>query len=66
MTTYQNYSTDNTDGYNAVQLAILNQMFRDECVERGINPCDPDSDENFLEYISERVLRAYDTSRGLT
>ena len=66
--TYNHFSMDNTEGYDAVQIASLNAMFLDACGEMGIDPCDPDGTDNYenvMQNLGERILADYDVSRGM-
>jgi hypothetical protein len=65
MNAYKHFTDENTEGYDAVQLDILNRMFREACDEAGVDPCDPDTNESLLDHLAEKTLSDYDTSRGL-
>jgi hypothetical protein len=55
------YTTENTEGYSAYDLANLNRIY-----EHRIALLDEDERENpdLLQYISEQVLYEYDVAQG--
>lgn len=57
------FRDDNTDGYDADELAQLNTLFAEFCATEGVDP--DDADKSHLDRIAERVLAAYDDIRRL-
>ena len=55
-----NYTTENTEGYSAYDLATLNRIY-----EHRVALLDEDERENldYLQHISEQVLSEYDVAR---
>lgn len=55
------YTTENTEGYSAYDLANLNRIY-----EQRIALLDEDERESldYLQHISEQVLSEYDSARG--
>ena len=61
---YKHFNDENTEGYNEVQISILNQIFRERCDVFNIDPNDPDADGSTLDYLAEKTLADYDV-RGV-
>jgi len=61
------FTLDNTEGYSAADLAVLNARFAEVCAAEGIDLDDPDdsySDTNdFVQHLSERVLIEFDNQQ---
>lgn len=60
---HKHFDDENTAGYNAVQLDILNRMFCELCDYAGIDPNEPDADKSTLDHLAEKTLADYDVSR---
>lgn len=50
------FTTDNTEGYTAIDLAKLNAEFDRRVAKEGA------TDESHLDHIAERVLADFDTA----
>lgn len=55
------FRADNTEGYTAVQLDLLNDEFAIACAELDIDPLDDDN-KSSVDAISECLLRLLDTA----
>ena len=56
------FRADNTEGYSAADLEILNARFLAECAEADVDPVD--GEKSHIDNIAERVLEAFDTGRN--
>ena len=62
------FTSENTEGYSATELAELNQIFEHRVSlleEAGVLDEDERANANLLQFISERTLRDYDFARDL-
>jgi len=63
MTTTACFRADNTEGYSAADLAVLNDRFVAACAAEGVDLDDPDSNRDFEDHLAERVLVEFDSQQ---
>jgi len=62
------YTSENTEGYSATELAELNRIFEHRVgllEEAGVLDEDEDANKGILHYLSETTQRDYDLARDL-
>jgi len=62
-TTTTCFTADNTEGYSAADLAILNARFAEVCAAEGVDLDDPDSNRDYEDHLAERVLVEFDSQQ---
>jgi len=63
MTTTTYFTADNTEGYSAADLALLNERFAAVCAAEGVDLDDPDSNRDYEDHLAERVLVEFDSQQ---
>jgi len=61
------FTLDNTEGYSAADLAVLNARFAEVCAAEGIDLEDPDDSygdaNDFMQHLAGLVLAEFDSQQ---